>query len=302
VAAAFWTWVWGPVGLVLSTPLTVCLVVLGQHVPRLKFLALLLGDEPPLEPHVIFYQRLLARDPIEAKALAVSYAMQHGLEKTCDDVLLPALLLARRDRGHAGLNPEDETYIYDTTREVLATLASAPAPTPEIAANTSESRQTQESTESKPTVAVKPELVPTVALVVGYPAHHVVEELPLWMLACLVKPNCALEVLTTHELPASVEERIENEHPEVIFIAVIPPGGAVQAGYVCERLRKRFPELKIVIGYFGPVKNFDKLLVRLRSVGANYVTTTIAQSRTQVLALAQPAGVSKPELQPAEAS
>jgi predicted PurR-regulated permease PerM len=302
VAAAFWTWVWGPVGLVLSTPLTVCLVVLGQHVPRLKFLALLLGDEPPLEPHMIYYQRLLARDPIEAKAVATNYAKQHGLEKTCDDVLLPALLLARRDREHAGLNPEDEAYIYATTREVLAAMASAPAPTPEIPANTSEPKEPQESTENKPAVVVQPELAPTVALVVGYPAHHVAEELALWMLACLLKPNCALEVLTTHELPGLVEERIESEHPEVIVIAVIPPGGSVQAGYMCEQLRKRFPELKIVVGYFGAVKDFDKLLVRLRTAGATYVTTSIAQSRTQVLGLAQPAGVNKPALQPAEAS
>ncbi len=302
VAAAFWTWVWGPVGLVLSTPLTVCMVVLGQHVPRLKFLALLLGDEPPLAPHMIYYQRLLARDPIEARAVAASYAKQHGLEKTCDDVLLPALLLARRDHDRAGLKPEDETYIYDTTRDVLAALASAPAPTPAIAASASEPGETHKATEDKPALVVKPELVPSVALVVGYPAHHVAEELALWMLACLVKPNCALEVLTTHELPTAVEERIENEHPEVVYIAVIPPGGAIQAGYMCEQLRKRFPDLKIIIGYFGAVKNFDKLLVRLRSAGASYVTTTIAQSRTQLLALAQPTGVSKPVLQPAEVS
>ena len=65
-AAAFWAWVWGPVGLILATPLTVCLVVLGQHVPRLQFLTLLLADSPPLARHVTYYQRLVAQDRREA--------------------------------------------------------------------------------------------------------------------------------------------------------------------------------------------------------------------------------------------
>src|SRR6185295_9557440 len=91
VAAAFWTWVWGPIGLVLSTPLTVCLVVLGQHVPRLKFFALLLGNQPPLKPHASYYQRLLSKDLDEAKQIAVNYASANGPENAFDDVLLPAL-------------------------------------------------------------------------------------------------------------------------------------------------------------------------------------------------------------------
>ena len=103
VAAAFWTWVWGTIGLVLSTPLTVCLVVLGQHVPRFRFFALLLGDKPPLETYVSFYQRLLSRDVQEAKQIAGDYAKAKGLENAYDDVLLPALVLAGLDHAQEGL-------------------------------------------------------------------------------------------------------------------------------------------------------------------------------------------------------
>ncbi len=94
VAAAFWTWVWGTIGLVLSTPMTVCLVVLGQHVPRFRFFALLLGDQPALETHVSYYQRLLSRDVEEAKQIAVAHAKTHG-DAVYDEVLLPALVLAQ---------------------------------------------------------------------------------------------------------------------------------------------------------------------------------------------------------------
>jgi predicted PurR-regulated permease PerM len=109
VAAAFWAWVWGPIGLILSTPLTVCVVVLGQHVPRFRFFALLLGDKPPLQPYASYYQRLLARDEREAKQVATEYAQTSGEEKVYDEVLLPALALARRDRQHAGLSAEDSS-------------------------------------------------------------------------------------------------------------------------------------------------------------------------------------------------
>ncbi len=89
VAAAFWTWVWGPIGLVLATPLTVCLVVLGQNFPPLRYFALLLGNAPALEPHIAYYQRLLAHDANEARQIADKQAQERGLDQVCDDVLLP---------------------------------------------------------------------------------------------------------------------------------------------------------------------------------------------------------------------
>ena len=88
---SFWTTLWGPVGLLLSTPLTVCLVVLGRHVPQLGFFDVLLGDEPALAPEVKFYQRLLARDPEEAAELAEEYLEEEPLEKLYDAVIVPAL-------------------------------------------------------------------------------------------------------------------------------------------------------------------------------------------------------------------
>src|ERR1700712_673094 len=99
--------------------MTVCLVVMGQHAPRLKFLSLLLGDQPALSPAVSFYQRLLAGDRAEASELTTNYAKAQGVELFPDDVLLPALRLARRDRISAGLTSVDETFILDSTESIL---------------------------------------------------------------------------------------------------------------------------------------------------------------------------------------
>jgi predicted PurR-regulated permease PerM len=98
VAAAFWAFLWGPIGLILSSPLTVCMVVLGKYVPPLKFLDVLLGDEPPLDAHVTFYQRLLARDQDEATQLILAQAKASSPEQVYDEFLVPALNYAKRDR------------------------------------------------------------------------------------------------------------------------------------------------------------------------------------------------------------
>jgi predicted PurR-regulated permease PerM len=289
IAAAFWTWFWGPMGLVLSTPMTVCLVVIGQHVPRLRFFALLLGDQPPLEPKVRYYQRLLARDEVEAKEVAVEYAKAEGLEKVYDNVLLPALAMARQDRQDAGLEAEDEEFIIKATREILSSLEMKPP--------------AAESAEPLPMVTDDLVVVDDMAkspepdlqeesrvLILGCPAHQQAEELALQMLGNLLKPEgCEVEVASTRALPAEIEAEVAQMTPALVFIAVLPPGGLVQARYLCKRLRKRFADLSIVVGYWGEAGDFDKLVRQVRSAGGNYVATSLLQARSQIEALIHPA-------------
>ena len=110
VAAAFWTWLWGPIGLVLSTPLTACLVVLGRYVPRLEFLGVLLGAKSVMDPEFTYYQRLLARDQDEATDVVNAYLRSHPPETVYDEVLVPALVLAKHDRDSGELSPDDEQF------------------------------------------------------------------------------------------------------------------------------------------------------------------------------------------------
>jgi predicted PurR-regulated permease PerM len=119
IAAAFWAWLWGPIGLVLSGPLTACLIVLGKYVPALEFLDVLMGDQPVLDPHVRYYQRCLARDQDEATDLVEEYLESHPVEEVYDGLLLPALVLANRERERGELTPEDERFLLEVTREIL---------------------------------------------------------------------------------------------------------------------------------------------------------------------------------------
>jgi len=122
LSASFWTWLWGPIGLVMATPLTVCLVVAGRHVERLKFLEIMLGDRPPLKPAQLCYQRLLAADPLEAAEQAHDFLKDGSLEDYCDTILLEGLRLAEADRRLGHLDEERLNRITQTVNELVADL------------------------------------------------------------------------------------------------------------------------------------------------------------------------------------
>ena len=195
-------------------------------------------------------------------------------------MLLPVLVLARLDRKHAGLSVEDEAFVFQSTKDILEKLPGPVLP----------------SSESLPAVDSPNEGAAQRVLVLGCPAHHEAEEISVLMLAQLLKADdCRVEPVSTRALPADVEARIERENPALVFIAILPPGGFLQARYLCKRLRKRFTNLPIVVGYWGPVRHYDKVLVRLRSAGASYVTTSLLQSRSQIRAIVSHPAVASPE-------
>ena len=135
VSVAFWTWLWGPLGLLMATPLTVCLVVLGKHVPGLEFVGMLMADTPALAPEFGYYQRLLARDQGEAADLIEQHIKTEAPRSVYDALLLPALNYAERDRLEQRLSLEEETAVIDATRELLSDAAESisrlqPEPSP----------------------------------------------------------------------------------------------------------------------------------------------------------------------------
>ena len=256
VAAVFWTSLWGTEGLLLSTPLTVCLVVMGKYVPQMKFLDVLLSDEPALAPSVSYYQRLLANNAHDAGKIAEGVAESAGADRVADSVFLPALRRSRRDRTAEQLSPEKEQLIFDATGRIAVRLY-------------------------EPGVRSEP-----AARVLGCPAHHKSEELSLHLLSHLTAASGVnVDVVSSRSLPVDIENQIAQQKPAMVMIAVLPPGGLVQARYLCRRLRRKFPDLPILIGYWGRAKNFDNLLVKLRAAGASYVTTSLLQTRSQMLAL-----------------
>ncbi len=128
VSAIFWTWLWGPVGLVMSTPLTVCLVVLGKHVPQFQFFEVLLGNEPVLDPEMRLYQRLLANDPNEATDQLEELLEERPLSEIYGEVAIPALILADRDRQRGVMADGQLKTVSSAAQAVIANLAEAAAP------------------------------------------------------------------------------------------------------------------------------------------------------------------------------
>lgn len=124
VCVSFWTWLWGPIGLILATPLTICLTVLGRHIDRLSFLEVLFGDQPPLTPSELIYQRMLARDPVEIAEQANSFLKQRPVAAYFDEVVLPGLRLAAVDADKGLLDSERLARIRDAVAEIIEDVAS----------------------------------------------------------------------------------------------------------------------------------------------------------------------------------
>ncbi len=137
VAATFWTWIWGPVGLLLSTPLTMCLVVLGRHTPQLQFLDIMLGDRPPLTRDESFYLRMLADDPDEAANRAEAYLRNHAIAEYYDHVVMKALALAQRDVNRGTLDREQCERIHAMITGLIENLADHETAQPDRASGAS---------------------------------------------------------------------------------------------------------------------------------------------------------------------
>jgi hypothetical protein len=271
ISAAFWAWLWGPIGLVLAAPLTACLAVLGRYVPHLEFLDVLLGEEPPLETPVLFYQRLLAKDQDEAMDIVEEFVKNHAREDLFEQVLLPALILAKTNKERGDLAPPDEEFIHQVTQELLEDLNLQSIPR-----NTGGStKHLQENADEK-------------ILIFGCPARDSADELALAMLRHMLgDTKCIFEILSANSLCAEVIARIQEEAPAVVIISVLPPKGFAHTRYLCKRLRSNFPDLKILVGYWGLKADIEILADRLNTAGADLLANTLQESRNQLIPLIQ---------------
>jgi predicted PurR-regulated permease PerM len=270
VSAAFWTFLWGPIGLVLSAPLSVCLAVLGRYVPHLVFLNILLGDEPVLETKVRLYQRLVAQDQDEAIDLVEAYLTDHSSETLHDDLLMPAVLYAKRDRESHGMTVEDEHFVLETIRGILKEVCPP-----------------QCKLEEGNGMILGPPKV-TRVVVLGAPARNSSDEVALEMLGCLLRAKeCSLDVLSARLSTDEVISHLAECEPALFVIASLPPGGLSQATSLCKRLRSRSADMKIAVGRWGHSENVEQMQDRLRSAGADFIATTLLGSREQVLAIVE---------------
>ena len=268
VAIAFWTWLWGPVGLLMATPLTVCLVVLGKYVPQMQFLAVLMSDEPVAENDIIYYQRLLAGDQEEAAQIVSEYLKSHPLESVYDDVLLPALNYAKFDRDRGGLSEEEHESIVKMTRNILQMFDAA-------------AKQAQPNDPAVGELASQEKIH-----VLACPADDDSDEVASMMLRqALNSQKFEIEIVPEEKLASEVIDAAAQKSPGLVCIAALAPGGLSQARYLCKRLRGRFPDLKIVVGRWGRMGESEGAQKSLLAGGADRVATSLLQARDDIVSL-----------------
>jgi hypothetical protein len=273
VAALFWTWLWGALGLVLSTPLTVCLAALGKSVPGLRVFAILLGEEPPLAPNVRFYQRLLARDQDGAAAIVEASLEHEPREAVFDQVVIPAMALAERDRAADELDDREQAFVERVVSDLIDDLAETPAthPTGPVPAETDQG------------AGLENEHRAAALRVLGIAASDQAEMLVLRMLAQLLPPHaCKLTILAAPESYLKLAETVAEADPELVIVSHLPPTGTTRARYLVRRLRARFADLPIVVGLWTGGDDAE-VAERLASAGATRVATHLAEVRELIL-------------------
>ncbi len=274
ISVAFWTWLWGPLGLLMATPLTVCMVVLGKHVPGLSFVGTLMADTPPLAPEYGYYQRLLARDPGEAVDLIERHVKNDGSRTIYDALLLPALNYAERDRLEDNLSPEEEAAVIELTRELLTDTADS-------------IRRLQPPPAAPIELAILPATREPLR-VLGYAANGVADELALAMLAqSLADLPIAIEVTTSRLLASDLVALVRTQGVSVICIADLPPSPSSKSRYLVKRLHSAFPDLRILVGRWSPPAMADDTTQPLKAAGATLVATTLAATREYLEALVE---------------
>lgn len=267
VAAVFWGWLWGPVGLLLSTPLTVCLVVLGRYVPRFKIFATLLGEDVEISTSMRFYQRLLASDQQRAHDLLKQHLTEKDFDATCDQVLIPALKRIRSDHDAEHLSDSDANRLMAMLGGLIDELSDQVHSDVQVDADSGPHRSEREG----------------LPVVLGCTSHDFISEtLVLNLLRIGLKGICRLEGIEDDALPQEVGQRVREAAPAAVVIAVLPKGGFTQARYLCKSIRQAGYGGPIVMVCPGRFKNFDKLFVKFRKVGANNMTTSVSQARSKL--------------------
>lgn len=260
VAAVFWTWLWGVGGLILSTPLTVCLLVVGKYVSGLRGLSMLLGNEPALEPEARFYQAMLSMESEYMVDLASSYVAQHSLEEFYEDVFVPALILAEEDRHGGTLTDSRQAFIVQASRDLIEelerradhTAAGREAPAPGLAAG---------------------------GYILGLPARDAADELVASMLAHLLQRRGAkVGLVAEDETIEEAVDRLALQPDAVAFISALPPSALGSARAACRRIRRAHPEMRIVVGIWSPQASLPELQERLAMAAPTAVVTSLKEA------------------------
>lgn len=290
IAALFWGWIWGPIGLMLAVPITVVLAVLGNHLPLFEPLGILLSDRPALASWISYYQRLLAGDIDEAESILAEQRAELPLDAVYDEVVVRALVLAEKDYDAGELSETQRAFILNTTCELVEELDEA-AETG--AATVAQSKTAEEQAGSGedgkgPTLRIDPphevEDDDHEVVVLGCSAKDEADEVCLRMLRQLLTGKLAkFDTVSAGTLTSDIFGRVKDAKPDLVIISSLAPHGGAETRYLCKRLRKHFPDLKILVGRWGSTADKRDVANRLKAAGADATAMTLAEGRELVI-------------------
>jgi len=278
IAAAFWTLIWGPVGLILSIPLTVCLVVIGSHVPSLGFLKVLLGDQPVIAPYTSFFQRMLAHDKREAVNILESSLKSESLAAVYDSILIPALTLVEIERQKGKLEESTVRFIRTSTSEMVD----------ELGFRALEERYERAQTASdsvEPANSANPAGSPKLFVI---PVRDGSDELISTMLAQVLDQAgfhaTSIPVQRIDETVTTVTE----QKPDIVFISGMPPVAMARAHRIFRSLRSANPTLKIVIGIWHFNEDPTRAAQMISRTERLHISTSLADAIAEAGAHVEP--------------
>jgi predicted PurR-regulated permease PerM len=274
IAIAFWTWLWGPVGLLLATPLTACLPVIAKYIPELEFIAVLLGDEPMMHASVAYYKRLWALDQDEAEAIVEEQLQTHSIEHVFDEVIVPALHYAKRDKRLGLLTDVEQDFIYRSTREMVERIGPPSTPTTALS-----------DVVANDMVTVSGEKI----RILAWPAHDEGDAIALFMLQQLLDPErYEMEIGAPGKHLSEILQEVKEKTPALFCVGFIPPGGLSTSRHLSKLLLPRFPELTIVVGHWGLHEKVRHDRETLLAAGATQVAATLIETRDQIVQAMHP--------------
>jgi predicted PurR-regulated permease PerM len=274
VAAIFWTWLWGPLGLLLSTPLTVCLVVLGRHVSQFEFLDVLFGSEPVLEPHEALYQRLLAGDPDEATDRAEEFLADNDLVAFYETVAIPALSLGETDRARGVMDDERRQRVAEGAMTLVDNLEEY---ADEEAAEEDDEDGEEVEEEGEGDAAELPDGAGKTVLCVG--GRGELDEASAAMLAqVLTAHGATARLVETRAIGAGNIGRFDFKDVHSLVIGYLNADSVAHARYMVRRIKRARKTLRVGVAFWLPAEDHFSDAKLMASINCDFVAHTMTQA------------------------
>jgi predicted PurR-regulated permease PerM len=293
-SATFWTWLWGPIGLILATPLTICLVVLGRHVNRLRFLGVMFGDEPALTPAELVYQRMLARDPVEASEQARRFLKEKPLLAYYEEILLEGLKLAAVDAERGLLDPERTLRIRDAVAEIVDDLTDhedslepAHEAVAEMEEHTPLAQINKDEESLRETAQELPEQGRTAKPVLCIPGLGLLDEAVALMLTQLVeRRGVGARAEQADALSRSRVFTLDTKDVALVCLCYMENPTPAQIHYAIRRLRRKAPGAFILVTLLGATSAVDDRDVIPASANVDLVKASLGDTVERLVAVA----------------